>query len=136
MSSARGRDAPKQLYGVQNCAMGAEPRLTRRAKEVAELVALGLTNREIASRLFLSDRTVEWHIEQILNKFGFSSRSQIAAWVGRSQVSLALPMPDSRLGSQGSDDSLAVMLPRDGLENDTISGRLGRETRRPLRWRP
>ena len=48
--------------------MRAESRLTRRAKEVADLVALGLTNREIAKRLFLSDRTVEWHIEQILNR--------------------------------------------------------------------
>ena len=67
--------------------MRAESKLTRRGKEVAELVALGLTNREIAKRLFLSDRTVEWHIEQILNKLGFSSRSQIAAWVVRSQAS-------------------------------------------------
>jgi len=61
--------------------VGADPKLTRRAIEVADLVALGLTNREIAKRLFLSDRTVEWHIEQILNKLGFSSRSQIAAWL-------------------------------------------------------
>jgi predicted ATPase len=53
---------------------------------VADLVALGLTNREIASRLVLSERTVEWHIEQIFNKLGFSSRSQIAAWVGRSDL--------------------------------------------------
>ncbi len=66
--------------------MRADSKLTRRAKEVAELVALGLTNREIAKRLFLSDRTVEWHIEQILNKLGFSSRSQIAAWVVRSEA--------------------------------------------------
>jgi predicted ATPase/DNA-binding CsgD family transcriptional regulator len=76
--------------------VGAEAKLTRRAKEVAELVALGLTNREIAKRLFLSDRTVEWHIEQILNKLGFSSRSQIAAWVARSQATAASPAPVSR----------------------------------------
>ena len=76
--------------------MGPEARLTRRAREVAELVALGLTNREIAKRLFLSDRTVEWHIEQILNKLGFSSRSQIAAWVVRSQASGASPVPPPR----------------------------------------
>jgi predicted ATPase/DNA-binding CsgD family transcriptional regulator len=74
----------------------AESRLTRRAKEVADLVALGLTNREIAKRLFLSDRTVEWHIEQILNKLGFSSRSQIAAWVVRSQTSGGGPPQTSR----------------------------------------
>jgi len=66
--------------------MVAEPRLTRRALEVAELIAAGLTNRDIATRLFLSDRTVEWHVEQIMNKLGFRSRSQIAAWVARSQA--------------------------------------------------
>ena len=76
--------------------MVADPKLTRRATEVAGLVALGLTNREIAKRLFLSDRTVEWHIEQILNKLGFSSRSQIAAWVARSQVTGASPNSVSR----------------------------------------
>ena len=59
-------------------------------------MALGLTNREIAKRLFLSDRTVEWHIEQILNKLGFTSRSQIAAWVVRSQASGAEPAPAFR----------------------------------------
>ena len=76
--------------------MGADAKLTRRAHEVAELVALGLTNREIAKRLFLSDRTVEWHVEQILNKLGFSSRSQIAAWVVRAQASDAEPAQTSR----------------------------------------
>jgi predicted ATPase/DNA-binding CsgD family transcriptional regulator len=82
----------------------AEARLTRRAREVAELVALGLTNREIAKRLFLSDRTVEWHIEQILNKLGFNSRSQIAAWVARSEASSAgrepAPRPRGNLPAQ------------------------------------
>jgi predicted ATPase/DNA-binding CsgD family transcriptional regulator len=73
--------------------VGAESRLTRRAKEVAGLVALGLTNREIARRLVLSERTVEWHIEQVFNKLGFSSRSQIAAWVGRSDPRAPMPVP-------------------------------------------
>jgi predicted ATPase len=59
-------------------------------------VALGLTNREIAGRLFISQRTVEWHLEQILNKLGFTSRSQVAAWVGRSQVELPSPTPRIR----------------------------------------
>jgi predicted ATPase/DNA-binding CsgD family transcriptional regulator len=71
-------------------------KLTRRAQEVAELVALGLTNREIAQRLFLSERTAEWHIEQIFNKLGFTSRSQVAAWVSRSQVEAAAPAPSRR----------------------------------------
>jgi predicted ATPase/DNA-binding CsgD family transcriptional regulator len=73
--------------------MGAAKRLSRRGQEIAELVALGLTNRAMAERLHLSERTVEWHVEQILNKLGFSTRSQIAAWVGRSQALSAVPAP-------------------------------------------
>lgn len=57
------------------------PNLTRREREVAELVARGLTNREIATRLFISERTAESHVQQIRAKLGFHSRSQIAAWV-------------------------------------------------------
>ena len=57
------------------------PTLTRREREVANLVAEGLTNREIATRLFISERTAESHVEQIRGKLGFNSRTQIAAWV-------------------------------------------------------
>jgi non-specific serine/threonine protein kinase len=71
-------------------------KLTRRAQEVADLVALGLTNREIAERLFISERTVEWHLEQILNKLGFTSRSQVAAWIGRSQTESPVAAPRTR----------------------------------------
>lgn len=55
--------------------------LTQREREVAELVAQGLTNRQIAGKLFISERTAEYHVEQIRNKLGFHARSQIAAWV-------------------------------------------------------
>lgn len=48
---------------------------------MAILVAQGLTNREIATRLFISERTAESHVEQIRGKLGFRSRVQIAAWV-------------------------------------------------------
>ena len=57
------------------------PKLTRREREVASLVAEGLTNREIASRLFISERTAESHVEQLRSKLGVRSRSQVAAWV-------------------------------------------------------
>jgi DNA-binding CsgD family transcriptional regulator/sugar lactone lactonase YvrE len=57
------------------------PSLTRREREVAILVAQGLTNREIATRLFISERTAESHVEQIRGKLGFHSRVQIANWV-------------------------------------------------------
>src|SRR6476646_299452 len=55
--------------------------LSRREREVAKLVAEGLTNRQIAARLFLSERTVDNHVSHTLDKLGFTSRSQVAAWV-------------------------------------------------------
>jgi len=57
--------------------------LTRRELEVAYLVSEGLTDREIASRLFIAKRTVEWHLEQIRDKLGFDNRARIAAWVAK-----------------------------------------------------
>jgi predicted ATPase/DNA-binding CsgD family transcriptional regulator len=56
-------------------------RLTKREQQVAELVATGLTNQEIATKLVLSRRTVEGHVERALTKLGFSSRTQLAVWV-------------------------------------------------------
>lgn len=57
-----------------------KPSLTRREREVAALVAEGLTNREIAQRLFISERTADGHLEHIREKLGISSRAQVAAW--------------------------------------------------------
>lgn len=54
--------------------------LTPRERQVAELVQEGMSNREIAGRLVISQRTAEGHIEHILQKLGFTSRSQIAVW--------------------------------------------------------
>jgi DNA-binding CsgD family transcriptional regulator len=54
--------------------------LSAREAEVARLVADGLTNRQIAARLVISERTAGNHIAHILTKLGFTSRSQIAAW--------------------------------------------------------
>ncbi len=56
--------------------------LTRREREVATLVSAGLTNREISERLVISKRTADAHVEHILAKLGFSSRTQIAALAG------------------------------------------------------
>ena len=55
------------------------PSLTRREKEVAILVARGLTNRQIASELVLSEHTVHHHVTNILKKMNLSSRQQIAS---------------------------------------------------------
>jgi len=67
------------LYWFFNAVISSNP-LSRREREVAELVAQGLTNREIAERLFISERTAEGHVQSIRNKLGFTSRTQIAAW--------------------------------------------------------
>jgi DNA-binding NarL/FixJ family response regulator len=55
--------------------------LTRREAQVAALVARGLSNREIAAELYLSVRTVEVHVDHILSKLGFRSRTQLAVWL-------------------------------------------------------
>ena len=60
--------------------------LSRREAEVARLVAAGMTNRAIAGKLFLSERTVESHVDHVLTKLGFASRAQIAAWVAAQQL--------------------------------------------------
>ncbi|MBV8714516.1 MAG: tetratricopeptide repeat protein [Chloroflexi bacterium] len=57
---------------------GAE--LTPREREVAVLLASGLSNRAIADRLVISEATAEVHVRHILAKLGFSSRAQVAAW--------------------------------------------------------
>jgi predicted ATPase/class 3 adenylate cyclase/DNA-binding CsgD family transcriptional regulator len=54
--------------------------LSRRQREVATLVAAGLTNREIAERLFIAERSAEGHVERIRNKLGVRSRTEVAAW--------------------------------------------------------
>ncbi len=54
--------------------------LTDREREVASLVAQGLTNKQIGEKLVISERTAESHLERIRNKLGVSNRAQIAAW--------------------------------------------------------
>ncbi|HLG71088.1 MAG TPA: LuxR C-terminal-related transcriptional regulator [Chloroflexota bacterium] len=55
--------------------------LAKREVEVARLVAEGLSNKQIAERLVISERTAATHVGHILDKLGFNSRSQIAAWL-------------------------------------------------------
>ncbi|MDR0358623.1 MAG: LuxR C-terminal-related transcriptional regulator [bacterium] len=72
--------------GRQGGAEAGRPKagpVSAREAEVAMLVTEGLSNRDIGRALHLSERTVETHVQHILNKLGFHSRSQIAAWVGQ-----------------------------------------------------
>jgi predicted ATPase/DNA-binding CsgD family transcriptional regulator len=57
--------------------------LTPRELQVARLIGEGLSNREIADRLFISPRTVESHVQHILQKFGFGSRAQVVTWAAQ-----------------------------------------------------
>lgn len=65
---------------VPAAAASSDP-LTKREREVANLLAQGMTNREIAETLVISQRTAETHVDHILTKLAFTNRTQIAAWI-------------------------------------------------------
>ena len=71
--SGGGADHPAAAMAIP----AAAALLTRREQEIAELVASGLSNREIAARLFISKRTVDAHVEHIFSKLEISSRVQL-----------------------------------------------------------
>jgi non-specific serine/threonine protein kinase len=76
--AVEGKQRPRRVPAVKTA---PHTGLTRRELEIARLVADDLTNRQIAARLFLSQRTVETHITNILNKLGLNSRIQISRWL-------------------------------------------------------
>jgi DNA-binding NarL/FixJ family response regulator len=74
--------------------------LTRREREVAQMVAAGLTNKQIAERLFIAERTAEGHVERIRNKLGVRSRTEVATWAvehGASRQPLDKRAPESKV---------------------------------------
>ena len=64
----------------------AKSPLTKREREIAALIAQGMSNRAVAESLVISPRTVDGHVERILAKLDFTSRAQIAAWVASAHV--------------------------------------------------
>lgn len=68
------------LISPQQAAKRTFDGLTRREREVAALIAQGNTNAAIARSLTLSERTIEKHVENIMNKLGVNARTQIAVW--------------------------------------------------------
>ncbi|MFB9565847.1 LuxR C-terminal-related transcriptional regulator [Saccharopolyspora hordei] len=92
--AARRRGEERTLDELVEFALGerrqaasadAPVRLTPREREVAQLVAQGLSNRQIAEQLVISKRTSDSHIEHIMAKLGVTSRTQIAVWVAEQQ---------------------------------------------------
>jgi non-specific serine/threonine protein kinase len=78
-----GRPRPVSQDPPASPAGTGEPLLTPREREVAELVARGLTNKQIAARLFITRRTAEGHLANILVKLGLTSRTQLAVWLNQ-----------------------------------------------------
>src|SRR5689334_14377244 len=77
---------------------GAGIPLSRREREVAALVAEGLTDKEIARRLVSSERTAESHVQQIRNKLGFDNRAQVASWFTRQSLASGVPAAGAATG--------------------------------------
>ncbi len=73
----------QQLGGSARTGPKAYGPLSRREQEVLRLLALGLSNEQIAARLFISRRTAEHHVSSILSKLGLSSRAEAAAYAAR-----------------------------------------------------
>ena len=122
--------------------------LTRREREIAILVAEGLTNRQIADRLFIGERTAEGHVEQIRNKLGFHSRSQIAAWAVEHGLlqpgrpldvgpSAGLPGPPNSSVPRPHGVSIApIRLPTPGRVGGDMASTTRPATAGAFRWRP
>jgi len=90
---AAGRNTPRQhipaLLAEQEDLLATMPtgegrsKLSARERDVVRLIAAGLTNRQIAQGLSITEKTVNAHIERIFNKLGVRSRAQAAVWAAR-----------------------------------------------------
>jgi DNA-binding CsgD family transcriptional regulator len=93
MLAAMGMDAFAERARLELLATGERARkrtvetrddLTTQERQIAELARDGLSNPEIGARLFLSPRTVEWHLRKVFGKLGIRSRYELAVALGRS----------------------------------------------------
>jgi predicted ATPase/DNA-binding CsgD family transcriptional regulator len=101
----RGDQIAATLWPTEN--REAAPRangglpLTPRECEVAELIARGLTNRQIAARLFIAERTADTHVSNILAKLGCASRAQVAAIIAARSAAGAITRTKGAPGRRG-----------------------------------
>ncbi len=88
---SRTKRLPRYTFLRPGKELGVDPTLlTHRQEEIARLVAQGLTNRQIASKLSISEHTVATHVAKILEELG-----------------IRLPLPNHRLGSRAADTSVS-----------------------------
>jgi DNA-binding CsgD family transcriptional regulator len=73
-------NAIARFLGFELARRSARPDLTGRQYEIAALIAEGMTNRAIAEKLGIEERSVEGHLDRIRNRLGLSSRAALAAW--------------------------------------------------------
>jgi predicted ATPase/DNA-binding CsgD family transcriptional regulator len=125
--SAQGGGSPAP--GRTESGLAGLPVLTGREREIATLVARGLSNRDIAGELTISPATVARHVANIFAKLGFTSRAQIAAWAAAQDVAAEdaawreTPGPGSSgLGSSGQ---------RTGRQGSSGEGGTGQEVSGP-----
>jgi DNA-binding NarL/FixJ family response regulator len=97
----------------------ARPALTSRERQIAELAAKGVRNREIADQLYLSPRTVENHLQRIFAKVGVSGRGELAGKVADGEF-VATHAPSELSQAEQRVAALAAQ----GLTNQTIAQRL------------
>jgi DNA-binding NarL/FixJ family response regulator len=77
---ALGTARPASIVRIEPPAPRRPDLLTPRERDVAILVARGRTNRQIAEALVVSERTVEWHVANLLGKLGLETKAQLAVW--------------------------------------------------------
>ena len=78
-----GRSAAMVRALVAGEGAAAEPAFTDREREITQLIASGLTNREIGGRIFVSESTVKFHVRNVMRKLGVHSRAEVVYAAGK-----------------------------------------------------